>query len=313
MAYKKGLILVFRLESLDDFRNIARRVYKLDPSIQVVGFADRIDPKGIPPGFFNLPHLVIYLCNPPPDDYAHSSPKLAVRAIDKIEEYEHFKKHNIPCLPIERFEWGMTLDPYVYSDWVVLKPANIQSTGKDVNMVPTKVISELKLSDFPEDHLIHKDGYYVQKFVKTGERPTHYRVGIFIDSIIYSTKTIMKSDYPHLSDNLNTRLTKTIAANFVKNRHVCLFKDSKINELAISLAKTYPQSPMFGIDILLEEETGKLFALETNLGGNTWHFSSNIGREYRFDLGGRNQLIRQYNAWDRVAESLVRKINELPN
>ena len=123
----------------------------------------------------------------------------------------------------------------------------------------------------------------------------------------------MNSDYPHPSDHLKTRLTKTIAANFVKNRHVCLFKDSKINEFAINIAKTFPKNPMFGIDILLEEETGKLFALETNLGGNTWHFSSNIGKEYRFDLGGRNQLIRQYNAWDRVAESLVRKINELPS
>lgn len=312
MAYIKGLILVFRSESYDDFKDIARRVYKLDPSIQVLGFAEQIDPKLIPRGFFNLPHLVIYLCNPPSDNN-NISGKLAVKEIDKIEEYVHFKKHNIPCLPIEHFEWGMTLDPEVYGDWVVLKPRTKLSTGKDVNMVPTKLIHKLVLSDFPEDHLIRQDGYYVQKFLKTGVRPTHYRVGIFIDSITYSTKTVMNSDYPSDNDDLSTRLTKTIAANFVSNRHVCLFKDLKVNEFAINVAKTFPKNPLFGIDILMEEETGKLFALETNLGGNIWHFSSDIGRKYRFDLGGRNQLIRQYNAWDRVAECLVRKINEIIN
>jgi hypothetical protein len=311
MPFTKGLILVFRSESIDDFKDIAWRVYKIDSSIQVFGFSDRIDPKKIPREFFNLPHLVIYLCNPPPDNFSYHSPMLAVRGIDKIAEYQHFKKHNIPCLPIEQFKWGMTLDPEVYGDWVVLKPQSIQSTGKDVNMIPTILISKLNLSDFPEDHLIRQDGYYVQKFVKTGIRPTHYRVGIFIDSITYSTKTVMNSDYPSDNDNLRTRLSKTIAANFVSNRHVCLYKDLKLNEFAINVAKTFPKIPLFGIDVLIEEETGKLFALETNSGGNTWHFSSSIGKQYRTDLGGRNQLIEQYNSWDKVAECLVRKINEL--
>ena len=259
----------------------------------------------------SLDGAIHYLCNPPPDNFAHKSPMLAVRGIDKIAEYQHFKKHNIPCLPIEQFKWGMNLDSKVYGDWVVLKPQSIQSTGKDVNMIPTILISKLNLSDFPEDHLIRQDGYYVQKFVKTGIRPTHYRVGIFIDSITYSTKTVMNSDYPSDNDDLRTRLSKTIAANFVSNRHVCLYKDLKLNEFAINVAKTFPKIPLFGIDVLIEEQSGKLFALETNSGGNTWHFSSNIGKQYRTDLGGRNQLIGQYNAWDKVAECLVRKINEL--
>lgn len=65
MINKKGLIIVFRLESINDFREIASRLAKLDPKIQVFGFADRIDHKKIPPSFFKLPHLIIYLCNPP--------------------------------------------------------------------------------------------------------------------------------------------------------------------------------------------------------------------------------------------------------
>ena len=312
MTYKKGLILVFRLESLDDFRNIARRVYKLDPSIQVVGFADRIDPKGIPPGFFNLPHLVIYLCNPPPDDYAHSSPKLAVRAMGKIEEYEHFKMHSIPCLPIERFEWGMTLDPKVYSDWVVLKPANIQSTGKDVNMVPTKVISELKLSDFPEDHLIHQDSYLVQKLLKTGENPNTYRATVFMGAILSSGFARMIYPYPAESSGLSTLLSTTVATNFLSHRTRHFVKDIEANNLALKVAEAFPNNPLLAIDILRDEDTNKLYVLETNRGGNTWHFSSAISRNYPgYDDAARKAAILQYNAWDRAAEALVKKTHEL--
>ena len=311
MAYKKGLILVFRLESLDDFRNIARRVYKLDPSIQVVGFADRIDPKGIPPGFFNLPHLVIYLCNPPPDDYAHSSPKLAVRVMGKIEEYEHFKMHSIPCLPIERFEWGMTLDPKVYSDWVVLKPANIQSTGKDVNMVPTKVISELKLSDFPEDHLIHKDGYYVQKFVKTGQTPVHYRVLVFLDEVLYSSFSTHQLPYPKLNSNLNTLFSRSITANWQGTRKIDFTDEGEVIKLALKTAKSFMDLPLLGVDVIYDQLSKKFYVLETNSGGNVWHFSSKIGKGLRKNLGGKNLMVRQYKAWDRAAESLIRKTIEL--
>jgi hypothetical protein len=313
MASKKGLIIVFRLESINDFREIASRLAKLDPTIQVFGFADRIDHEKIPPGFFKLPHLIIYLCNPPTGNDAQLSNTLAVKKISKIEEYEHFKKHNIPCLPIEPFEWGMTLNQEIYGDWVVLKPQNIQSTGRDVNMIPTQLVSTMRPIDFPENHLIHQDAYYVQKFLKTGVRPTHYRVGIFIDSVIYSSKTILHSDYPCATDTLSDRLTKTIAANLVSNRFVYLLKDFEINEFAMKVAKTFPSHPIFGVDVLKEEETGKLFALETNLGGNTWHFSSEVGSVYRRDLGGREKLIEQYSAWDQVAAALVRKMNGLAN
>ena len=311
MAYKKGLILVFRLESLNDFKDIARRVYKLDPSIKVIGFANRIDPKLIPSGFFNLPHLVIYLCNPPPDDYAHSSPKLAVRSRDKIEEYEHFKKHNIPCLPIECFEWGMTLDPLVYGDWVVLKPQTIQSTGQDVNMVPTKHIPELKLSDFPKDHLIHKDGYYVQKFLRTGERPAHYRVCVFLDQVIYSRKNTLKHSIPSEEIRLEELLRVSVATNNRKARDIELIIDQKVNALALKTALCFPENPLFGIDILQDEASSDLYVLELNSGGNVWHFSSIQGADGREDVGGRSALLRQYNAWDRSAEALVLKVNTL--
>ena len=308
--YSKGLIIVFRSESSDDFKEIARRAYKLDPGLKILGFPDRIDPEKIPPAFFSIPHLVIYLVNPPPKDFLHESPMLSVRYMDKIEEYEHFKKHGLPCLPIEKFEWGMELDPAIYGEWVVLKPQNIQSTGKDVNMVPTKAIPSLKLADFPEDHLIHKDEYFVQKFLKCGERPTHFRVTVFLNQILFSSCAQSKLEFPSTRSKIKDYLRVTVASNMRENRNTSLYVDDEINKFALFVASKFPSNPLLGIDILRDKISGKPYILEMNTGGNTWHFSSEIGKEYRFDLGGKNQMIRQYKAWDRAAQALVSKLNE---
>jgi hypothetical protein len=118
--FNRSLLLVVRPESIDDFREIARRIRKIDPTIDVLIFGNGVDPTKIPSHFLSQPLLSIYLVNPPPDDCVPQSGQLAVKRLNKIQEYEHFKKHNIPSLPIEEFNWGMTLDESIYGDWAVL-------------------------------------------------------------------------------------------------------------------------------------------------------------------------------------------------
>ena len=62
----------------------------------------------------------------------------------------------------------------------------------------------------------------------------------------------------------------------------------------------------------LASYTGTLYALETNLGGNTWHFSSNFTAKMGEDNKlRREQCLKQFNAFDRAAEALIRKAHEL--
>ena len=305
MTYLKSLLIVMRRESLGDFEAIARRVRKMDPSIWIHLCPDRVDPQKIPPGFLNLPLLSIYLVNPPPDSFKPTAGQLAVKSISKLEEYEHFKKHNIPCLPIEAFHWGMTLDKSVYGDWVVLKPQTIQSTGKDVNMVPTNLIPTLKLDDFPEDHLIRKDDYYVQKFIKTGETPTHHRVLVFCGEVLYSSSSTNFISYPPSESNLDFLLSTSITANFKGKRKIYFTKSNELIDLALKTAATFKDLPLLGVDIICDTFTKKLYVLEVNAGGNVWHFSSEIGKGLRRDLGGSKIMVSQYGAWDRAAKALL--------
>ncbi|QDD11713.1 hypothetical protein [Candidatus Methylopumilus rimovensis] len=301
---QKSVIIVCRSESIDDFHQIARRAHRLDPSIAVIPIAEHLHSSLIPQSLLNLPMLVIFLVNPPQKEFALAG-KMAVKRMTKLEEYEHFKKHNIPCLPIEAFTWGMTLDKSIYGDWVVLKPQNIQSTGKDVNMVPTDLIPSLTLEDFPADHLIRRDQYYVQKFVKTGEKPSHYRVLVFCGEVLYSSGSTHFSIYPSFQSNLDLLLSTSITANFNGKREIYFTKSNQLIDLALKTAKSFDNLPIFGIDIISDGLTNKLYVLEVNSGGNVWHFSSEIGKGLRRDLGGRKIMVSQYGAWDKAAKALI--------
>ncbi len=314
--YTKALIVVHREESADDFREIAIRIKKLDPAICGAMAPGYISEEMLPPHFLALPLLVVYLVNPPASNadqgVIRNATHIAVESINKIEEYEHFKKHNIPCLPIIRFQWGMELDQEIYGDWVVLKPENIQSTGQDVNMVPTKLIPTLKLSDFPKDHLMHRDSYLVQKLVKTGENPNTYRATVFMGAILSSGFARMVYPYPVESSELSTLLSTTVATNFLSQRTRHFVKDLEANDLALKVAEAFPNNPLLAIDILRDGDTNKLYVLETNLGGNTWHFSSALSRNYPgYDDATRKATLLQYGAWDVAAQALVKKTHEL--
>ena len=307
---QKSVIIVCRSESMDDFHQIARRAHRLDPSITVIPIAEHLHSSLIPKPLLNLPMLVIFLVNPPDKEF-HVAGKMAVKHITKLEEYEHFKKHNIPCLPIEDFTWGMALDKSIYGDWVVLKPQTIQSTGKDVNMVPTDLIPTLTLEDFPADHLIRQDQYYVQKFVKTGDRPRQYRAIVFLGAILHTKFNILNFPYPNDDSNLNTLLRNTVASNYTGHREAILTINDEFNEIAIEVAKKFSNFPLLGLDMIQDPATKKIYVLETNSGGNTWHFSSQISKKLGFvDPAQIKPMILQYKAWDKAAEALIQKTHE---
>src|SRR5262249_52936186 len=61
-----------------------------------------------------------------------------------------------------------------------------------------------------------------------------------------------------------------------------------------------PGNPLQGVDIIREAESGKLFVLEANPGGNTWTFSKGKMRSRQATLQkalGVDQLTDQYAAF----------------
>ena len=50
--------------------------------------------------------------------------------------------------------------------------------------------------------------------------------------------------------------------------------DADVMPVAKAAARAIPEVPLKGCDILRDERTGRVYVLELNPGGNTWHFSS---------------------------------------
>jgi hypothetical protein len=95
-------------------------------------------------------------------------------------------------------------------------------------------------------------------------------------------------------------------------------------EMAKKVHAALPDIPLLGMDIIIEERTERLFVLECNAGGNTWHFSSEVARDWREAHGkqilepghldanqrGRFFLIDQFGAFDVAALALARAARE---
>jgi hypothetical protein len=75
-----------------------------------------------------------------------------------------------------------------------------------------------------------------------------------------------------------------------------------------------PAIPLQGVDIIREAATGRLFVLEINAGGNTWHFSSKRMEERRKSHPEtyltREERIAQFGAWDVAARVLIERARQ---
>jgi hypothetical protein len=74
--------------------------------------------------------------------------------------------------------------------------------------------------------------------------------------------------------------------------------------------EAFPAIPVKGCDILREETTGKLYAIEVNGGGNVWHFSSAIFQRSRNQMGGRDAMVQYYDPWPKAARILIKMTRE---
>src|SRR5262249_37685978 len=97
-------------------------------------------------------------------------------------------------------------------------------------------------------------------------------------------------------------LDVAVAANGGE-RHMVLFDDADILALAEQVHAKLTHTPVMGIDIIREHRTGRLFVLEINSGGWTWHPASGHGREPQKTFG--LDYYAQFNALDVMADALA--------
>ena len=322
---RRNLIIIHRgPEYEQDFKEIARKVFALDKQITIYTLA-ATSMSQFPASVWLWPTLVVSFI---------SKYNLQIRRgailrnlpIEKLVQYKTFMDAGIPTPPTESFKIGMMLDPLLFGEFVLIKPMDLLLTSKGigVQLFRRRRLEQMKPQDFPDDHPIHRNqGYLVQRFVDTGPNPSFHRIQTFFGKVVYSWHSTLQTARCAL-DAPDEEIERAVVASQGGSKGRALVKEPDIPALAEKVGSSFPSIPLLAIDVLREEGTGKLFVLECNPGGNTWHFSSKIGEKLRLGFGNadvngtananqiaRRMFMQQYGAFDIVARTLLEKTHRL--
>jgi hypothetical protein len=218
--------------------------------------------------------------------------------LSKSEQYEILDRKGIPTLKWERITPETKLSIDDWGDYVVIKP-DMGKAGHNVKVMRTKNVR--CKNDTPFDA-----GAVVQELVYTGEEPISYRCLTLFGRALFLIKYVntrcgnkfdSKKNFGEIGGGHN------IVAS-ARGSLITQIDEPEIIQFAESVAsKAFSDIPLLGIDVARCRRTQKLYMLEANPFGQTWHFSSKIGLGMQTD----NDLCfeSQFGAFDIAANRLI--------
>jgi len=230
----------------------------------------------------------------------------ACRHFSKLEQIERLARQGLPVPLTATLTRDLAVDTARWGRYVVVKPLR-GWMGRNVYLVKTADLfaryAELTLND--------NRAMVIQPYIEHSENgcPTEYRVLTLFGQVLYSARNSWAMARPPLEEIAADR-EGIIASNdkhFGRVRTVC--NDPEIIALGEHAHAAFPQCPVLGVDVVRDAETKKLYVMEVNPAGATWHFSSPLANNF-FTAEHRRDLYAQFGALDRVAELLIEKTRQ---
>ena len=310
MTKSRTLILVNHpgRQERADFEEIKAKIEAAEPEIEVQIVQASRSAEELHEQIWKLPCLIVSFATP-----LGFRPKrgriYCCRPIPKFEQLIKLSHAGIPVPLSARFRFGKPLNRDFWGPLVVLKPTTpgFMSQGA-VYLMRTERACELAEVVFPPGHPSRQSPVLVQQFVDTGEWPSYYRVLTLFGEPLYCRKGFTAKPRPPLNASDEVLLEARIATNAqFGERHPA--SDPDVLDLARRTYAAMPAIPLQGIDIIRARTGGRLFVLEINPGGNTWHFSSQHTQHFQQFQGAtsRTERIAQFGAWDVAARALITK------
>jgi hypothetical protein len=229
--------------------------------------------------------------------------------VPKFEQLQRLHAAGVPVPLTTVLRPETRLDPAVWGEFVVVKPTDMptSSHADGVSLFRTRRVRFVPPHEYPEGHPGRLGPMVAQQYINTGDRLTTYRVLSFFGEPIYAM--LMRSIIPRVDLAAPDSVIETapIAYQVDANRERILVRDADVLAAGRAAHKAFPEIPLIGCDIIREASTGRLYVLEVNPGGNTWHFSSDAAREMRARMGPEQveKMRRQFQALRTVAVALV--------
>jgi len=227
--------------------------------------------------------------------------------IGKLAEMEMLAKAGVPIPPAEKIVPDTMLDESEWGSFVVVKP-DTSGGGKGVRLERTKDVRWFDPRIYPANDPRRGTDMLAQRYVYTGPHGQCYRVFTVLGRVIYSIVSTATIETPR-PDPANKDATDIGIAVNKNNRIIKHNYDEEVLALGESVHHKFPRFPSLGIDIIREYETGRLFVLELNSGGGTWHLSTQFGLHQQRTHG----LVHygQFNALQRITDALIETTRKL--
>lgn len=133
------------------------------------------------------------------------------------------------------------------------------------------------------------DDRIVQDFVYTGPWPVSYRVVTLFGHALLCFRIQGSRERAPLRERYAfTPEWSEGHGSVVSNGNGCdieLEIDREVIELAEKAHAAFPEIPLLGFDVVREQPGGRLYVLEVNAGGSTWHFSTPDALRLRREKG----------------------------
>jgi hypothetical protein len=231
--------------------------------------------------------------------------------IPKLEQLRRLASGGVMVPRTEVLTPDLRLDPAEWGDFVILKPSDVGSSsrGRGIQLMATRRVRYLPPTEYPEGHPGRHAPMLVQAFIDTGERLTLYRVLTLFGEPLYCQ--FMRSRSPRVDlaapDDV---IEAAVVANQRVEEEEFFVSEPDVLAAARAAHAAMPEIPLKGSDIIREAASGRLYVLEVNPGGNTWHFSS----RFLADIRARNgpdfemQRLRQFEAFRTAARVLAETV-----
>ncbi|MES1990204.1 MAG: hypothetical protein V4441_04530 [Pseudomonadota bacterium] len=292
-----------------DFEEIAAKVEALAPeiSIHIVPHDVKVEDSDLPADVWARPAFNVAF-QWPQKFRPRRGVTYAGRPINKSVQARKYDTAGVAVPPTVTYDFGRALNRDFWGDFVIMKPTRIDMTshGNNVFLMRTERVAALAQRIYPPQHPARAAPVLIQKFINTGGVPESYRVLTLFGKPLYCMLFRQHQPRAPLYASDEELLRTPIASNAGDDYVHTMVDDPEVIAFAARAAAAMPAIPLQGIDVIRDMETGRLYVLESNPGGNTWHFSSKFSIGSRKILS-REQRIAQFGAWDIAAKVLAER------
>jgi hypothetical protein len=283
-------------QAISDWSEIAQMVRRIDPTIGVMIVSSDRPGLEIRKLAATLPSLVF---SPGPlGQFAPERGKVYYgRPIHKVEQLHRLDRAGVRVPMSTVLTPDTRLDPKSWGEFVVLKPTDIatSSQGIGIQLMRTARVRYIRPEDYPEGHPGRRGPMVVQQFINSGPRMPHYRVLTLFGEPLYLQMSEAGEDRVDLSSDDATIEAAPVAMNVLQGKTKTFLYRADVAALARAAYRAIPEAPLQGCDIIRDAATDRLYVLELNPGGNTWHFSSNFQAPLRAIDGPEHESRRRWH------------------